>query len=144
MEKTNVYVIYNSNTDIDHMVSTDIKDVLIECGELIDQGCDKYYTVYVYNNMTVDQYNSTVADFNDDFEVKDFVASFSPFQLKEGVKNEVLDKERYHNLDENEQIEVLHFISDDMLIDELLRRIKEYRKATDKAYDALESMLIYK
>ena len=143
MEKTNVYVIYNNTTDIDHLVTSDIKEALIECGELIDQECDDKYIVYVYNNTTIDQYNTTILNFNDDFSVRDFVAGFSPFHLKETVID-IPDKETYHNLDEAEQIEVLHFISDKMLIDEVLRRFQEYRKATDKAYDALESMLIYK
>lgn len=145
--KNELYVIYCESTDIDKLVTSDIKEALIECGELIDDGVDSAYCVLIYNDMTIDEYYNghKTSNFNYDYSCAEFIAKRSPFQISEAdPATEVLNKEIYHNLDEAEQIEVLHFIPDDLLIDEVMRRVHEYRKATDKAYAALENMLIYK
>ena len=145
--KNELYVIYCESTDIDKLVTSDIKEALLECGELIDDGVDSAYAVLIYNNMTVDEYydDHRIVSFNYHYSCAEFIAKNSPFHVPEtDPASEVLNKEIYHNLDEAEQIEVLHFIPDDILIDEVMRRMHEYRKATDNAYAALESMLIYK
>lgn len=143
-ELTRVYEVYNRNTDIDLAVTSDLMTALHVCGELVDDEDDIFHDVYVYNNITVDQYynDSHVGMKCDHYDVKDFIAKFSIFESDDPVK-EVLNKEVYHNMDPEEQLEVLRYIPDVVLIDELARRIREYRSATDAAAEALDMMKIF-
>lgn len=143
-ELTRVYEVYNRNTDIDLAVTSDLSTAFHVCGELVDDEDDIFHDVYVYNNMTVDQYygEGTFGKTADHYDVKDFIAKFSIFESDDPVK-EVLNKEVYHNMDPEEQLEVLRYIPDVVLIDELARRIREYRSATDAAAEALDMMKIF-
>lgn len=142
----NTYVIYNEASDIDTFVTEDIKEVLEEAGDLIDDGVDHGYTVLVYNNLSNSEYFSNHRGEFKPYSIAEFVKNFSPFSInsEEVIDKGVVSSEVYHNLSEDEQIEVLHFISDKMLIDELHRRFNEYRTATDSVTEALDKMKIFK
>lgn len=58
-------------------------------------------------------------------------------------KVNTIDNQLLHHLDAHEQLEVLHFIPDDMLVEEFSRRLKEYRRVNDGVVDMLDSLEIF-
>lgn len=137
-----LYSIYCPNNDTDYTVSEDVKDILIAAGELIDAGTDPLYIIYFWKEGTVSDYYDSVKkgyyeDPDDTYSLESFVRCFGA----EGV--EVISPEVYHNLTESEQIEALHFIPDEMIIDELFRRFHEYRRTSDKIAEVMDMMKIY-
>ena len=146
-EVKKVYVIYNETTDVDKLVTDDLKDALICAGEQIDDGVDSAYSVLIYDTITIDDYYNGV---NTDqisaaYSLPDFVVKFSIFEntKEEAIDTGVASPEVYHNLSDNEKLEVLHFIPDQWLINELSRRFREYRSASDHITSALDKMKIY-
>ena len=134
-----LYVIYNPDTDIDDLVTPSITSALIRAGELLDKDLSSMHVVSLYD-MTEEDYAEsfvTYSDASETYTLKGFIRNF-------GVE-EVPDAGLYtlHNLDQNEQLEVLKFIPDQMIIDELRRRLEEYRRYVDAIHDAGEQMRIY-
>lgn len=145
-EVKRVYVIYNETTDIDKLVTEDLKEALICAGEQIDDGVDSAYTVLIYEGITKsDYYNGINEDqFNESHSLPEFIAKFSIFKKVDDPENiDLVNKEVYHNMAPEEQLEVLRYIPDVVLVDELARRLREYRSATDAAAEALELMKIF-
>lgn len=58
-------------------------------------------------------------------------------------KVNTIDNDMLHHLDAHEQLEVLHFIPDAMLVEEFSRRLKEYRRVNDGVVDVLDSLEIF-
>lgn len=58
-------------------------------------------------------------------------------------KVNTIDNDLLHHLDAHEQLEVLHFIPDNMLVEEFSRRLKEYRRVNDSVVDVLDSLEIF-
>ena len=54
-----------------------------------------------------------------------------------------LEYENLHHLAPDEQEEVIKWLPDELLIQELLRRLKEYRGASDGVMDVFDHMKIY-
>lgn len=138
-----LYSIYCLNNDTDFIVSTDVKEILIAAGDLIDAGTDPLYQVYMWRTGTVEDYYDSVKkgyyeDPDDTYNLDTFIRCFGA----EG-DGDVITPEVYHNLSESEQIEVLHFIPDEMIIDEMMRRFHEYRRTSNAIADALDLMKIY-
>lgn len=142
-----VFEIYNRNTDVDLMVTADLKEALLVCGDLVDDEDDIFHDVYVYHNMTIDQYyvEGTVGKTADHYDVKDFIAKFSIFEntKEEAIDTGIASPEVYHNLSEEEKLEVISHVSDTMLINELKRRLIEYRVTTDAVSEAVSNMMIF-
>ena len=152
-----LYVVYNQETDIDEVRTENLLEAVQQATEIYDktydqrknQHNDKNYTVQIID-MDEEEYVANLWD-----DIKDHLCSNSSLYqfittygvddiIKPTNENKTLiNKEVYHNLDEDEQLEVLHFISDQMLIDELNRRIDEYRKYADAIRDAGEELMIY-
>lgn len=142
-----LYVIYNKATDIDEVVTEYLTDALEEAGKIIDSGAqtDDYEVLFIH--LSPESYHKY-----DWIYIQNHVESTMPiydFLSKYGISSEpvkeveAVSKEMYHNLDKAEQLEVLKFVSDQMLIDELNRRLNEYRTYADAIRDAGDKMRIY-
>ena len=139
-----LYVIYNSNTDIDDFVTTSVTSALMRAGDLSDIHTDNIidndlYFVNVFD-MTEDEYADAFVTDDDAVEkytLRGFISEYGVPKIPEG------GMEHYHNLDQNEQLEVLKFISDQMLIDEIKRRFIEYRTYADAIREAGDKLRIY-
>lgn len=114
--------------------------------------CDTLFTALHYAGELVDSDNDniTVIVADDDIiacaeeiDLHRFVKEYSPFTTKTVSENTVLNAERFHNLDTDEQREVLHYTTDGDLVAEVLRRLNEYHRTTDIIADALDNMKIY-
>lgn len=134
-----LYVIYNPETDIDEFKTTSITSALMRAGEMLDDFTDPRHFVAIYD-MTEDDYIdsfTTSTDAVETYTLKGFVKHFGVPEVPDA------GLEVYHNLDQNEQLEVLKFIPDIMLIDELKRRTEEYRKYADAIREAGDALKIY-
>lgn len=142
-----LYVIYNKATDIDEVVTEYLTDALEEAGKIIDSGASAgdYEVLFIHlSRESYDKYDWShiMNHIESTLMINDFLAKYGI--SSEPVKEvEPVNKEMYHNLDKAEQLEVLKFVSDQMLIDELNRRMSEYRKYADAIRDANEGLMIY-
>lgn len=149
-----LYVVYNQETDIDEVRTESLLEAVQQATEIYDnQRKDPYndnnYTVQIID-MDQDEYDANSWD-----DIKDHLCSNSSLYqfittygvddiMKPTNENKLLiNKEVYHNLDEAEQLEVLKFVPDVMLISELTRRMSEYRKYSDMIREAGEELMIY-
>lgn len=152
-----LYVVYNQDTDIDEVRTESLTEALQQATEIYDETYDqskdhhndKNYTVqiidmdenaYINNSWDVIKdhlcSNSSLYHFITTYGVDDIVKP-------SGKNKPLINKEVYHNLDEAEQLEVLKFVPDVMLISELTRRMSEYRKYSDMIREAGEELMIY-
>lgn len=139
-----LYTIYRQDIDIDHFASEDVKQVLQECDELIEAGTADAYQVYMWSGLDFADYCRIMNDNNAVFDDPDDVYSLETFCRCFGLdQDEIPSPEIYHNLTRAEQIEALHFIPDEMIINELSRRFNEYRRTTDAMADIFDKMKIY-
>lgn len=151
-----LYVVYNQETDIDEVRTENLLEAVQQATEIYDKTYDqrknehddKHYTVQVID-MDEEEYEVNSWD-----DIKDHLCSNSSlyqFITTYGVsdlidtkgKSDLINKEVYHNLDEAEQLEVLKFVPDSMLLHELSRRMHEYREYANKIRDAGEELMIY-
>lgn len=151
-----LYVVYNQDTDIDEVRTENLLEAVQQATEIYDrtydqrkdQHNDKNYTVQIID-MDEEEYEANSWD-----DIKDhlcsnsslyqFITTYGVNDLTETkTKNDLINKEVYHNLDEAEQLEVLKFVPDVMLISELTRRMSEYRKYSDMIREAGEELKIY-
>ena len=153
----NLYVIYNEATDIDDLVTEDLKDALIRADELIESGNDTGMLVLEYEGLSKEEYPEHYSNYNREYDLQSFCRKKKIFDdpienakrsindLKKNVNPviPVKNPEAYHRMSEQEKIEVLHFVSDEMLLDELHRRFAEYRKGYDKIVESMDQMKIY-
>lgn len=107
-------------------------------GQLIDDGCDMNYCISHYIK---DKHMGT-------YEIMDFVSRTQPenftLDLPKGKKpGKDLERERFHNLDDQETAEVLKHTSTGALIGELVRRSQEYESTVEQISKLLDSMKIY-
>lgn len=152
-----LYVVYNQATDIDEVRTESLLEAVQQATEIYDRTYDqsknkhddKNYTVQIID-MEWEDYeanswdtikahicsNSSLYQFITTYGVNDVIET--PYQ-----NTACLNKEVYHNLDEAEQLEVLKFVPDVMLISELTRRMSEYRKYSDMIREAGEELMIY-
>jgi len=151
-----LYVVYNQETDIDEVRTEGLLDAVQQATEIYDKTYDQHK-----NKHDDKKYSVLIIDMDDDEyevsswdDIKDHLCSNSSlyqFITTYGVndltetkpKNDLVNKEVYHNLDEAEQLEVLKFVPDVMLISELTRRMSEYRKYSDMIREAGEELMIY-
>ena len=152
-----LYVVYNQDTDIDEVRTESLLEAVQQATEIYDktydqrknQHDDKNYTVQIID-MDEEEYESNSWD-----DIKDHLCSNSSLYqfittygvddiIEPAYENKpIVNKEVYHNLDEAEQLEVLKFVPDVMLISELTRRMSEYRKYSDMIREAGEELMIY-
>lgn len=134
-----LYVIYNPETDIDDLVTPSITSALLRAGELLDEDLKSRHFVSLYD-MTEEDYAEsfvTSSDATETYTLKGFIKNFGI----EEVPDAGLDT--FHNLNRNEQLEVLKFIPDQMIIDEMRRRFEEYRRYADAIREAGDKLRIY-
>ena len=134
-----LYLIYNPDTDIDELVTPSMTSALLRAGELVDEDFSSRHFVSLYD-MTEEEYSEsfiTSSEAKETYTLKGFIKQYGI----EEVPDAGLDT--FHNLDQNEQLEVLKFIPDQMIIDELRRRVEEYRRYADAIRDAGDQMRIY-
>ena len=152
-----LYVVYNQDTDIDEVRTESLLEAVQQATEIYDktyepwknQHNDKNYTVNIID-MDEEEYEANSWD-----DIKDHLCSNSSLYqfittygvddiMKPTSENKSLvNKEVYHNLDVEEQLEVLKFVPDMMLISELTRRVSEYREYADMIRKAGEELMIY-
>lgn len=152
-----LYVVYNQETDIDEVRTESLLEAVQQATEIYDrtydqrknQHNDKNYTVQI---IDMDEEEYEVKSWDDIKEHLCSNSSLYQFITTYGVDDIIepayenkplVNKEVYHNLDEEEQLEVLKFIPDQMLINELNRRLNEYRSYADAIREAGDKMRIY-
>ena len=138
-----LYVIYDTTTDINDTVTTSITSVLMRAGELqdliTDQLTDKIYFVNEFD-MTEAEYNDSFLVDSDavaTYTLKQFIAQYGTPRLSP------MEKENLQHLSSEEQLEVIKWIPDHILIDELYRRFDEYRTYTDAIREAGDKLRIF-
>lgn len=138
-----LYVIYDSLTDINDTVTTSLTSALMRAGELQDLS-DEITTAQIY---FVNEFDMDEAEYNDSFVTdSDAVATYTLKQFIEqyGVPElSPMEKENLQHLSAEEQLEVVKWIPDQMLIDELSRRVTEYRSYADAIREAGDKLRIY-
>lgn len=138
-----LYVIYDCLTDVNDTVTTSLTSALMRAGELQDLTADVTTSqIYFVNEFDMDE-----AEYNDSFVTdSDAVATYT---LKQFINQysipelSPLEKVNLHNLSAEEQLEVVKWIPDQMLIDELNRRVSEYRAYADAIREAGDKLRIY-
>lgn len=156
-----LYVIYNQRTDIDEVITESLLDAVEDAGRILDRTDEPEAYQALVIDLTEDSYNKHDWSYVSKYvrvreTLKGFISKYgidavsaSETKPAETKTDEAWDKmnntdnEYLKNLDEHEQLQVLHFIPDQMLIDELNRRIDEYRKYADAIRDAGEELMIY-
>ena len=138
-----LYVIYDSLTDINDTVTTSVTSALMRAGELEDL----QYVVGTPQIYFVNEFDMDEAEYNDSFVTdSDAVATYTLKQFIEqyGVPElSPMEKENLQHLSVEEQLEVIKWIPDQMLIDELSRRVSEYRAYADAIREAGDKLRIY-
>lgn len=136
-----LYVIYNKATDINDFVTEDKASALMRAGELLDAG----YNTDIY----VEKYDMTAHEYSECldpppvgcYNLKGFVEQFGEDpQFKELTPAEA---ERLINMSPEEKDFIVMHIPDATLIAELSRRMKEYRKYTEKIASADSELRIF-
>lgn len=138
-----LYVIYVSLTDINDTVTTSVTSALMRAGELQDLTADVTTSqIYFVNEFDMDE-----AEYNDSFVTdSDAIATYTLKQFIDqyGVPElSPMEKENLQHLSAEEQLEVVKWIPDQMLIDELSRRVTEYRSYADAIREAGDKLRIY-
>lgn len=138
-----LYVIYDSLTDINDTVTTSLTSALMRAGELQDL-LNEVTTAHIY---FVNEFDMNEAEYNDSFVTdSDAVATYTLKQFIEqyGVPElSPMEKENLQHLSAEEQLEAVKWIPDQMLIDELSRRVTEYRSYADAIREAGDKLRIY-
>lgn len=152
-----LYVVYNQETNIDEVRTENLLEAVQQATEIYDKTYDQHknkhddkkYSVQIID-MDEDEYevNSWDDDIKDHLcsnsSLYQFITTYGVNDLTETkTKNDLINKEVYHNLDEAEQLEVLKFVPDGMLLSELSRRMFEYRKYSDAINELGEELKIY-
>lgn len=140
-----LYVIYDSLTDINDTVTTSLTSALMRAGELQDWTIEvspAVNQIYFVNEFDMDE-----AEYNDSFVTdSDAVATYTLKQFIEqyGVPElSPMEKENLHHLSDNEYIEVVKWASNQILIDEVLRRMNEYSDYCEAIRIANDKLRIY-
>ena len=138
-----LYVIYDSLTDINDTVTTSLTSALMRAGELQDL-LNEITTAHIY---FVNEFDMDEIEYNNSFVTdSDAIATYTLKQFIEqyGVpKLSPMEKENLQHLSAEEQLEVVKWIPDQMLIDELSRRVTEYRSYADAIREAGDKLRIY-
>lgn len=140
-----LYVIYDSLTDINDTVTTSLTSALMRAGELQDWTIEvspAVNMIYFVNefDMDEDEYNDSFVTDSDavaTYTLKQFIEQYGIPELSP------MEKENLQHLSNEEQLEVIKWIPDDMLIHELNRRIVEYRVYADAIREASDNLRIY-
>ena len=152
-----LYVVYNEQTDYDLLVTEEEKTALKKCKDLLkhgntsgisilEYGCSEqeYYTPgneqHFQRSSSVPEFFNNHTEMILEAQAQKEEHSFSAIDADLSKREKV---EMYHNLSQDEQIEVLKFVPDDMIIEEALRRMHEYREAMTMVNDTMEKMKIY-
>lgn len=151
-----LYVVYNQETDIDEVRTENLLEAVQQATEIYDKTYDQHknkhddkkYSVQIIDMDEEDYETNSWDDIKDHLcsnsSLYQFITTYGVNDLTETKpKNDLVNKEVYHNLDEAEQLEVLKFVPDSMLIHELARRMSEYRKYADKIRVSGEELKIY-
>ena len=148
-----LYVVYNQETDIDEVRTESLLDAVQQATEIYDRTYDQHknYTVQIIDMDEEDYETNSWDDIKDHLcsnsSLYQFITTYGVNDVMDAIedkkKSDLVNKEVYHNLDEAEQLEVLKFVPDVMLISELTRRMSEYRKYSDMIREAGEELMIY-
>lgn len=136
-----LYVIYSKTTDIDAYISEDKSSALMFAGECVDHGYADDLIVYKYD-MTEEEYNERLDPQPvGSYSLRSFIEQFG----EEPTFSELTpaEAERLINLSPEEKDFVVMHIPDNTLIAELSRRMKEYRKYTEKIATADAELRIF-
>lgn len=152
-----LYVVYNNETAVEEVRTESLLEAVQQATEIYDKTYDqrkdrhndKNYTVQIID-IDEDEYMSNSWDDIADHlcsnsSLYQFITTYGVDDIIEPAyeNKPLINKEVYHNLDKTEQCEVLKFVPDQMLIDELTRRVIEYRAYADVIRKAGEELMIY-
>lgn len=156
-----LYVIYNQRTDIDEVVTESLLDAVEDAGKILDRTDEPEAYQSLVIDLTEDSYNKhdwsyvskcvrvreTLKGFISKYGIDEVtVSETEPAEHKTDEAWEKMNNtanEYLRNFDEHEQLEILKFIPDAMLLSELSRRMFEYRKYYDAIREVGEDLKIY-
>lgn len=152
-----IYCLYNKKTDLDVGVTASLEEALSQAKILMGTPVKHNIEVYVYNDINTredyytespvveaDTVYKSLIDFIDEHEGPYETETPAPKDKKSSDAWEVMNdlpNDMLHHLSEGEQVEVLRWVPDVLLIDEVMRRLVEYKTLTQSvmsAYDHLE------
>ena len=138
-----LYVIYCTKDDINDMTTTSLTSALMRAGDLVDMyeyGLpENAFSVYLYD-MTEEEYNDAFVNDSDAtaiYTLKQFIAEYGVPELSP------MEKENLQHLSTEEQLEVIKWIPDHIIIDEIYRRFDEYRTYADAVREAGDKLRIF-
>ena len=136
-----LYVIYNKSNDTNDFITDSKSSALMRAGELLDAGYQN--CIYVENyDMTADEYDDCLDPQPlGRYNLKGFVEQFG--SKPEFVELTPAEAERLINMSPEEKDFIVMHIPDATLIAELSRRMKEYRKYTEKIATADAELRIF-
>lgn len=161
-----LYVFYNENTDLDEYVTESINQAVELSRDVISSGKGEEITVLMYDCTEEDYHNNYDISYVRQMNVKRFyrksvtmkqvedfekiVNQNEPEELKPvqdmsvGVNTIPEDaKQILQHMDPDEQNHAIKYIPDQVLINELMRRLTEYRGGYDKIVEAMDQMKIF-
>lgn len=145
-----IYNIYDIDDDRDLLVTASEQECIDTSKLFIGTGVAESAQVFIFENLNSrdDYYEFTeTMDVSRDggYTLKNFLklAGLAPAEHIKIAGHGALEYENLHHLGEDEQLEVVKWIPDELLVNELLRRLKEYRGASDGVMEVFDNMKIY-
>lgn len=154
-----IYCLYNKKTDLEVGVTASLDDALSQAKILIGTPVKHNIEVYVYNDINTredyytespvveaDTIYKSLIDFIDEHKGPYEIETPAPKDKKSNDAWEVMNdlpNDTLHHLSEREQVEVLQWVPDELLIDEVMRRLVEYKTLTGSVMSAYDHLRIY-
>lgn len=138
-----LYIIFDKSNDIEVFRTVDKASALMRAGEIFDAGYVKDMVVELYE-MTAEEYDDMI-DPDDNIKARYTLGGFIERFGEDPEFKELTpaEAERLINLSPEEKDFVVMHIPDATLIAELSRRVKEYRKYTEKVAQADAELRIF-
>ena len=148
-----IYNIYDLHKG-DVVVTASEQEAIDKAKVLMGTGIADTARVFMFEELNsrddyYDMVDAEDVDRTNGYTLKNFIR-LSGLETKETKTNadawekvNTIDNDLLHHLDAHEQLEVLHFIPDNMLVEEFSRRLKEYRRVNDGVVDVLDSLEIF-
>ena len=145
-----IYNIYDIDNDSDLLVTASEQECIDTSKLFTDTSVTESARVFIFEdlNSREDYYEFIkTMDVSRDggYTLKNFLklAGLEATIQKKVEGPGCLEYENLHHLGEDEQAEVVKWLPDELLVQELLRRLKEYRGANDGVITVFDNMKIY-
>lgn len=147
-----IFNIYDLGKETDLLITASEQECIDKAKILIGTTVSDTARVFIFEELNsrddyYDMCDQEDIDRDRGYTLKNYIktAGLGPAvdrDLKE-FKPGTLEYENLHHLAPDEQAEVVKWLPDELLVQELLRRLKEYRGASDGVIEVFDNMKIY-